>query len=233
MTLSLETQVEIRQRAEKYWYTHVRDAGFAEITKGKEVGHRIADYVDDRTTALLKVNFDTRYEADSSGNVRKRSMGDVWVADNGIFNPVNVKAGLQDMNGQPNLVSMQKLLDYIFNRWIDSYYLLIVKFQLEPEIRHEAVLVDLLDWLDYITYDAGPGQIMLKERDFFAAVRAGQQPANRSMSEKVEALFRRFEDGVESLTRNRKARLDRQRKYFDGFGTAEFVVDQSNLRFTP
>lgn len=233
MSLSLETLRAIHEKTNRYWNTHVQDAGFSEITKGKEVGHRIADYVDDKTTALLKVHFDTRYEADQNGLIRKRSMGDVWVNGNGIFNPVNVKAGLRDMNGQPNLVSMQKLLDYIFYRWIDSYYLLIVKFQLEPAIEHEVVLVDLLDWVDYITYDAGPGQIMLRERDFFSAVRTGVRPASRTMGEKVDALFRKFEDGVESLARNRKNRLERQRKQFLGFGVERFVVDQSTLRFSP
>jgi hypothetical protein len=29
---------------------------------GKEPGHRMADYVDDKTVSLLKVSFDTRYD---------------------------------------------------------------------------------------------------------------------------------------------------------------------------
>ena len=160
-------------------------------------------------------------------------MGDVWIADKSIFHPVNVKAGLQDMNGQPNVVSMQKLLDYILNRWIDSYYLLIVKFVLDEPIGQKTVVVDLLEWLDFITYDAGPGQIMLKERDFFAAIAEGHVPVKRTMAQKVECLFSRFEAGVESLARNRERRLDRQRTQFNGFDTAPFVVDQSGLLFVP
>ena len=38
----------------------------------------MADYVDDRTCSLLKVNLDTRYEGNRKGEVRKRSMGDIW-----------------------------------------------------------------------------------------------------------------------------------------------------------
>ena len=82
----------------------------------------MADYVDDKTVSLLKVEFDTRYEADVRGKIRGRSMGDIWVHSNGIYNPINVKAGEQGKKGQPNLVAMQKLLDYILQRWIDSYY---------------------------------------------------------------------------------------------------------------
>ena len=89
------------------------------------------------------------------GNVRKRSMGDIWVHSQGIFNPINVKSGLQGMNGQPNLVSMQKLLDYILKRWIDSYYLLIIKFDVSAQPTHKAYLVDVLDWTEFIAYDAG------------------------------------------------------------------------------
>jgi hypothetical protein len=111
--------------------------------------------------------------------------------------------------------------------------LLIVKFALGNPIRHRAVLVDLLDWLDYAAYDAGPGQIMLRERDFFAAIDKGCKPAKRPMAEKVEHLFRRFEDGVEALIRNRSVRLKRQRKQFDKFDDATFVVDQSKLKFVP
>lgn len=233
MALSIKQQMKIEALTATFWGQHVGDKGFQEITRGKEVGHRIADYVDDRTTALLKVSFDTRYEADGRGKLRKRSMGDVWLAGNGIYNPVNVKAGLQDMNGQPNLVSMQKLLDYILNHWIDSYYLLIVKFALGDSIRHKAVLVDMLDWLDFIAYDAGPGQIMLRERDFYEALAAGHRPAHRSMPEKVDHLFSRFESGVDSLIRNRKDRLQRQRKKFSRFGETPFIVDQSSLKFVP
>ena len=47
---------------DQHWSQHVKDRGFAELINGKEPGHRMADYVDDRTCSLLKVNLDTRYE---------------------------------------------------------------------------------------------------------------------------------------------------------------------------
>jgi len=233
MALDDTLQTRILQLVDEHWSQHVRDQGFAELISGKEPGHRMADYVDDRTTSLLKVHLDTRYEGDGKGNVKKRSMGDVWVRSSGIFNPVNVKAGLQGMNGQPNLVSMQKLLDYIFKRWIDSYYLLIIKFSIEGDLSHKAYLIDLLDWTQYITYDAGPGQIMLRERDFYEAFDSGHRPESRSVLDKADSLFTMFESQLKSLLSNRQARLDRQRGMLEAFKAVEFRVDQSSMQFVP
>jgi hypothetical protein len=148
MALDKKVRTRIVRITDKHWDEHVKDAGFAELIDGKEPGHRMADYVDDRTTSLLKVNFDTRYEAEKNGEPKKRSMGDVWIFSEGIFNPINIKSGLQGMKGQPNLVSMQKLLDYLFRTWIDSYYLLIIKFDIVDGITHKSYLIDLLDWTD-------------------------------------------------------------------------------------
>ena len=77
----------------------LRTNGFADLISGKEPGHRMADYVDDRTTSLLKVNLDTRYEGDRKGSPKKRSMGDIWVHSQGIFNPINVKSGAVGQQG--------------------------------------------------------------------------------------------------------------------------------------
>ena len=223
--------VEITNR---YWEKHVNESTFAELVTGKEPGHRMADYVDDKTVSLLKIAFDTRYEANDRGRLRRRSMGDVWIHSNGMYNPVNVKAGEQLKNGQPNLVSMQKLLDYIFKRWIDSYYLLIVKFRLDGSVEHKTYLIDLLDWLDFVAFDAGPGQIMLRESDFYQAYESGTRPSGMGIAAKVDKLFTRFEEGIQSLFTNRKKRLTRQRTLFDAFNAAgNFTVDQSSMRFVP
>lgn len=233
MALDRDLQDQIVRLTNEHWAAHVNDAGFAELVSGKEPGHRMADYVDDRTTALLKVNLDTRHEAEPDGSPKKRSMGDVWVHSNGIFNPVNIKSGEQGMNGQPNLVSMQKLLDYLFRSWIDSYYLLIIKFDIHRAITHKAFLVDLLDWTEFVTYDAGPGQLMLREKDFYDAHESGHRPLEKPIADKVQSLFTRFEEGVESLFANRRQRLNRQKKLFEDFKSSSFVVDQSAMVFVP
>lgn len=233
MSLESELQQRIVEMTNQYWTEHSNDQGFSELINGKEPGHRMADFVDDRTCSLLKVNVDTRYEGDRKGEIRKRSMGDIWVNSQGIFNPVNVKSGLQGQNGQPNVVSMQKLLDYLFAKYIDSYYLLIVKFDITDTISHSTYLVDLLDWIDCVTYDAGPGQIMLKEKVFYEKMEAGFTPPDRTVQGKVEDLFQLFETQLLSLISNRQNRIERQRNLLDGFLNSEFVVDQSAMRFVP
>ena len=55
-------------------------------------------------------------------------MGDLWLGSSGMYNPINVKAGVYGVGGQPNLVSLAKLTDGLLDHVIDSYYLLFVKF---------------------------------------------------------------------------------------------------------
>ena len=231
MALDENLQSRIFELTNDHWSIHAHDQSFAEIIDGKEPGHRMADFVDDRTTDLMKVNLDVRYEGNRNGSVKKRSMGDIWVYSQGMFNPLNVKSGLQGMGGQPNLVSMKKLLDYILKRWIDSYYLLIIKFDLSDEITHKTYLVDLLEWTECITYDAGPGQIMLREQEFYQKVESGHRPTHRSIHEKTEILFRLFERQVEALFRNRQARLEHQQEMLQAFLKEDFEIDQSQMRF--
>ena len=233
--LTPEDQETILRITDQHWDVHKNDQAFTELVRGKEPGHRMADHVDDRTVSLLKVQLDTRYEATLGGRPKLRSMGDVWIQSRGIFNPVNVKSGEQGKQGQPNLVSMQKLLDYIFQRRIDSYYLLIVKFRLsQPVVHHQVYLIDLLDWLDFVAFDAGPGQLMLQERHFYDAIDSGQMPADLTIIEKVNRLFTMFESAVHALFRNRELRLDRQRKVLEEFrDQGIFQVDQSGMVFVP
>ena len=63
MAIAADLQSQIVNLTNNHWQIHTQDQGFAELISGKEPGHRMADYVDDRTTSLLKVNLDTRYEA--------------------------------------------------------------------------------------------------------------------------------------------------------------------------
>ena len=233
MAISIDTQSRIIDLTNAHWAEHVRDESFAELIIGKEPGHRMADYVDDRTCALLKINLDTRYEGNGKGAIRKRSMGDIWIRSQGIYNPINVKSGLQAMKGQPNVVSMQKLLDYVLKRRIDSYYLLIIKFDLSTNITHKSYLIDLLDWTEFITYDAGPGQIMLREQELYDKLDTGYTLQYRTIFEKVESLFRLFERQLQALFSNRQQRLARQRTLAQSFQQAKFVVDQSQLEFVP
>jgi hypothetical protein len=197
-----------------FWAEEIRKPYFASRVTGKEAGHDIAGLIEEKTTAeaITASDFVTRHQCDARGRALKRSMADIWVESNGIFHPVNVKTGVSDTNGQPNVVSLKKLLRTLLSQRIDSYYLLIVKLKIAEPIESQVFFVDLLDYLDYVTFDSGPGQIMLKARLFFDAMNAGARPARRTVGQKVHKLMELLEDGERRLAVNRRRVLTELRK---------------------
>ena len=174
--LTANTVRSVTAETSDYWNQEVKKEYFIEIAKGKEIGHKLADLVDEKTTALLTLKHRTGYQRSSNGQKRARSMGDVWLLDEYIYHPINVKTGLVGSEGQPNLVSIKKVLSAITERQIDSYYLLMVKIAIDDgtgAIEPSVVFTDMLDWLDYVTFDSGPGQMMLTLWTDFSKVAIG------------------------------------------------------------
>lgn len=197
---------KIREAVQKFWGRQVHADMFLKtaLSREKEVGHGIADYVEGKTTELLQRSFKTKFETDRKGVPRPRSMGDIWIVTEGGANPVNVKSGVYAAGGQPNVVSLKKLLRGLLERRIDSYYVLVVKLEKRNgEWRPVVYLVDLLDYLDYVAYDSGPGQIMLKERTFYAAIDAATG-VHKAVGERVEQLYQMLVEADERLAENRK-----------------------------
>lgn len=208
------------------------DEVFLALTRGKERGHRMADFVDERTTALLEAHFTTRFQTGKGGLARSRSMGDVWLKSNGIFNPINVKTGISGANGQPNLVSLKKLLRALLNDHIDSYYLLFVKFELEPRVCPKVFLVDLLSHLEFATYDDGPGQMMLLEEKFFNAISAGYCVSTTPILHKIDRLFALLKDGNRRLIQNRQKTIAAFEKSIEEYkATPVHIIKQGALGF--
>jgi hypothetical protein len=223
--LSGKTLTAIVSETLAYWKGEVQKPEIIGIAKGKEIGHKLADLVDEKTTALLTVKYLTKHQRDALGRKRSRSMGDLWLNDNGIYHPMNVKTGIVGAEGQPNLVSLKKVLSAIMARQIDSYYLLIVKMQIAAQkIDPSVYLVDMLDWLDYVTFDSGPGQMMLKAVKFFH----GFDPKNvkpLSITDKVRRLMALYEDGERRLKENRERDLEFYRQEFAAYmANKDFVV---------
>lgn len=234
-------QETLRAKVVSYWETQLANADFhqnyyAKAT-GKEGGHQLADSVDELTTGLLRTNFPlltgTQWR---NGRPSPRSMGDIWVRNEAnVWHPMNVKTGLVGAEGQPNLVSLKKLLKSLLIRQIDAYYLLFVKFAIDRErklLKPNVLLVDLLEWLAWDTslfhFDSGPGQLMLKAPQFFQTIANGKYPPKgQTMLQKISALFAQYEDGERRLRENRERDLCVLRKQFSDFKevNADFVVD--------
>lgn len=192
----------------------------------------MADFVDETTTGLLKAHFVTRFQIGKGGRARARSMGDVWLKSRGIFNPINIKSGVSGANGQPNLVSLRKVLQALLADQIDSYYLLFVKFEIAQTVRPKVLLVDLLNHLEWTTFDAGPGQMMLLEQKFFDAMETGVKPAGTSIVQKIERLFDMLKEANVRLIRNRRRTITTFERAIEEYKAQPMhSIDQSGLRF--
>ena len=201
----------------EYWKQEVEKPVIVGIAKGKEIGHKLADLVDEKTTALLTLKYITAHQRSRAGVKRSRSMGDVWLRDGNIYHAVNVKTGIVGSEGQPNLVSLKKVLRAIMQRQIDSYYLLIVKMAIGPNtIAPSVYFVDMLDWLDYVTFDSGPGQMMLRAVRFFQEYDP-DRPAKLDIQDKVRTLMELYEDGEKRLRQNRERDFGDFQKDFERF----------------
>ena len=204
--LSEKTMHSITAETLDYWQREVTKPYFVDLAQGKEIGHKLADMVDEKTTALLTINHITKHQYTRDGRRRARSMGDVWILDSGICHPINVKTGVVGSEGQPNLVSLKKVLRAILQRQIDSYYLLYVKMAINDGFIEPSVFfLDMLDWLTYVTFDSGPGQMMLKAKSFFAAYDPRAVPT-LTIKQKVQRLMDLYEDGERRLRANRARR---------------------------
>ncbi|MBI4679414.1 MAG: hypothetical protein HY748_17705 [Elusimicrobia bacterium] len=154
-------------------------------------------------------------------------MGDLWLQDSGIYHPVNVKTGIVGAEGQPNLVSLKKVFSAIMARQIDSYYLLIVKMDISAKgIAPSVCLIDMLDWLDYVTFDSGPGQMMLRAVKFFAEFDP-TKVKTLDIKSKAQRLMELYEDGERRLKENRERDLQHYRHEFRDF------LAGKNFRVTP
>jgi hypothetical protein len=215
--LTTHTQTAIHQETISYWRTEVKKPEIIAIAQGKEMGHKLADVVDEKTTALLTINHLVKHQVDARGRRCARSMGDLWLHDCGIFHAINVKTGIVGAEGQPNLVSLKKIIRAIMARQIDAYYLLIVKLLVEPgRIVPSVFLIDMLDWLDYVTFDSGPGQMMLKAVKFFAEYQPHKKPC-LTTKQKLSRLIALYEDGERRLVENRARDLNHYKRLFDQF----------------
>jgi hypothetical protein len=232
--IDAQTQEIIYNVTNAFWSEHVSNEAFRDITHGKEVGHRIADYVDDRTTDNLSSEnaLTAKFECKSNGRKMLRSMGDIWIKSNDIYNPVNIKAGIVT-EGSPNIVSLTKLLKRLLALQIDSYYLLIVKFiKLQENYQPRLYFFDLLDYLDFTTFDLGPGQMMLQEKKFYEYADSGQTPPTLSLHDKVDKCVTIMHDAYERLLKNRKTRINNLTKQISKFKEAnDFTVNQAGLFF--
>jgi hypothetical protein len=94
VALDERTQQTILSLTTAFWTQEITTPEVAAIASGKEIGHRIADLVDDKTTALLETHLTAQRQRKADGSVAPRSMGDIWIHSNGMYNPINVSQSI-------------------------------------------------------------------------------------------------------------------------------------------
>jgi hypothetical protein len=230
--LSKATQRDITETTQERWAERCDAGEMATYMRRKERGHGLADFVEDVTVTMLTRRYSGRVKFQGSGSKRRRrSMGDIWIENRGIFNPINIKTGVTEpgrrSGGQPNLVSLNKLTEAVYRRWIDSYYLLIVRFIASDTPAVAVTLVDLLHIVeDFAHFDAGTGQLMLKASKF-----AKPPPPVYGVVDPRVALAHLLavrEDGNRRLMENRRRGLKKLKAEMASFDHSA-PLDQTGL----
>lgn len=165
------------------------------ILGGKEVGHTISSHIDVATSEFLKsAGYPVKYEVYSGTEDKtKRSFGDIWIEEDGKMNPINIKTGILG-KGNPNMVSMERVrTSFVVEKEIEAYYLAIIKFSVNDaqEITPVVYFIDALNFIDYLNYNMGPGQIMMKEASLYEAVEEnpGLTLTREQKESKLKALY--------------------------------------------
>jgi hypothetical protein len=117
----------------------------------------------------------------------------------------------------------------VIKRSIDSYWLLSIRISTaEPQLVAGLLLVNIFDYLDFMTFDSGPGQMMLRSDLFYAYIRDGGSPRPLPIDETLDRLIEIRRDGDARLLANRRTRLQRLELVASGFDP-NVPIDQRNI----
>lgn len=135
----------------------------------KEPGHTYGEAVEEvLANKLIEISSDFSLPTKTKNSGRQtRKMEDIRFMEDLI----NIKLGYEKGKGQPNMVSFNRLSKNFCNGTIDSYWILVIDVtgKTKEELKTKVYFFNLYDHLDYIHYDYGTGQTMLKEKQFFDA----------------------------------------------------------------
>jgi len=129
---------------------------------GKESGHSHASPMEDMIREILIDKLGAKKSS------KDRSLADIYLNDNLInvkFGSPKIQPNGRPKYGQPNMCAMRRIMkEFYYDSTIDSYYIIKVNLKNGEYTLH---VFDMLDYIDYLTWNSGTGQIMLKENDFY------------------------------------------------------------------
>lgn len=180
----------------------------------KEIGHSFAQAWENKLTEYL-LNLSTDFtspddiENSKDGSKKKerpRAMPDIVYKGNYI----NIKFG-HNKKGQPNICAMSKLYLQLHEDTIDSYYLLV--FDAYDSSIH---FFDVYDYLDYVSFNYGPGQTMLKEVAFKKAYKFNQT-SGLTKKEKLKRLHEMQLVALENQIKTMKKKQEMYNRILDEY----------------
>lgn len=134
----------------------------SEIEKSDEIGHSHGPGVQKIVGKLLSDHLEVEYEKNKKGENKKRAFSDNII--NGFIN--NVKFTIKE-NGCPNLVSMNRMIKHVFDKKNDTYYVTMIYYNIINKLI-DVKFVNILQFIDCLIYNSGPGQMMIKQELFIS-----------------------------------------------------------------
>jgi len=180
------------------------------LLTGKESGHIMGTIIEEMCGDYLKQEgFTVTYELDSNGVPLKRAHSDFLLLSTDLKqNKVNVKFS-SEKPGQPNVCSINRMMDVLRDDTVDGYYLLKVKYNREQK-NTKVYFVDILDYIDCITFNGGTGQIMLKEKKFYETYGESGRQNELNLLEKTKKIYELYDKKMsEHIKRKEKQRQNR------------------------
>tara|TARA_R110000868_G_C10897226_1_gene764042 strand:- start:1012 stop:1692 length:681 start_codon:yes stop_codon:yes gene_type:complete len=212
--ITLEHQNYILSLTRKLISSCLDEAGFDPTVK--EPGHSYGEKVEEILVNKF-VGIDVRFSSPSKTKGRgkqTRKMEDFLF----LQNLVNVKLGYEKGKGQPNMVSFNRLVKKYLSGEIDSYYVLIIDVRgtTKENLTTQEYLFDLFDYLDYVNYNYGTGQVMLKESQFFADYDSNTY-IHKTKKEIVEQLMEIDEKAYQSHIKLKKQQHKKKQEEFNEY----------------
>ncbi|KKN34521.1 hypothetical protein LCGC14_0792710 [marine sediment metagenome] len=191
-------------------------------SKIKERGQAAASFVEHRALELANIVSPIRFEryetGKNKGKKKARSLSDGFFA---IYSRVfiNIKTSYEERSGQPNICSLPKLIkQFVETEFLkqfvtgqfDDYLLVHIYFDVKNQ-KIKVCFISLFDNLEYVTYNDGPGQMMLKKSKLFNGSKQTIRASSKKMTNNrrvqiADQLLNMLTDGTERLIRARRRR---------------------------
>lgn len=185
----------------------------------KEPGHTYGEKVEEKLVDKLVQKYPEKFshpEKKKGKGKQTRKMEDmIWIPTSAL---INIKLGYEKKQGQPNMVSFTRLMEKFHKEEIDSYYIFIIDVigKTKTTLRTSLYFFNLYDYLDYVNYNYGTGQVMLKEKQFLDNYDLNKyfDYTKKDIMLKLEEIDR---NAYESHRNLKQKQYEKRREIFNGY----------------